>query len=408
MDFLLSTIKKDVARWRLDRMAILIWIGIPLMIGGLITTLISGGGAQPNGLLLLVDEDESFVSGLIAGAYSQGQLGELLTVEKVSLEDGSARIDDGDGSALLIIPEGFGGAFFDEEPVTLTLRTNPSQTILPGIIENVTDVLLDAGFYAQRLFGPEIQLIQQTADSTPSDAVVAGISVAINQKIEAVSDHLSPLAFDIEIAEPPAEEPGVPFALLFMPGIIVMAVMFAAQDLSGDYWTEREAGTLRRLVIVPGRLGAFLAGKALAAGMIFVVVGGLTLVIGFLYHGVPWSRLPVSLLWIALAGVGLFTWFSALQMFCGSKRAGNLITTMLVFPLLMAGGSFFPLQALPDWLAEFGRATPNGFVAARLGDQITGGSAMSIDANSWLIAVVMAVSGLSICAWRLRSGFARA
>jgi len=408
MGFLITSIRKDLVRWRRDRIAILIWIGIPLMIGALITTMISDGGASPTGVLLLVDEDESLVSGFFAGMYSQGELGELLTVEKVDAEEGLARIDAGDGSALLVIPEGFGEAFFDEEPVTLTLKTNPSQTILPGIIENVTDVLLDAGLYMQRLFAGEIALIREATETAPSDALVASISVAINQKVEVVADHLFPLAFDIEIVEPPAEEPGVSFALLFVPGIVLMAVMFVARDLSGDYWAERDRGTLRRLVTAPGRLTGFLAGKALAASLFVVLVGGITLVAGFLYHGVAWSRLPLSLLWIGVAGVGLFAWFGVLQMLTGNKRAGNLVTTMLVFPLLMAGGSFFPLQALPDWLAEAGRLTPNGFVAARLGDHIAGTGGPGIDPAGWLVVAAMAVSGLAFCSIRLRRGFAGA
>lgn len=401
--------KKDLARWRQDKMAILIWLGIPLMIGGLITSMMGGdGGPRPTGILFLVDEDESFISGVFSGAYSQGELGELISVEKVTAEGGTARINDGEGSGLLIIPKGFQAAFFDEEPITLVLHTNPSQTILPGIIEDVTEILLDAGFYAQQLFGEEIEQIQSATESDgPSDALVAAISIAIRQKIESAGEHLFPPAIDVEIVEPPAEEPGVPLALLFLPGIILMAVMFSAQGLSADYWVERRDGTLRRLVTAPGRLGSFLGGKALAAGVVIALIGGLTLVIGFIYHGIAWGKFPSSLLWIAVSGIGLFAWFGALQMLTTNRRAGNLITTMLVFPLLMAGGSFFPLAALPDWLAAIGRRTPNGFIADRLTDEITAASAWAIDLESWLGVIAIGLSGLLLCAWRLRSGFAR-
>ena len=44
-----------------------------------------------------------------------------------------------------------------QTPVTLTLRTNPSQTILPGIIQNVTEILLDAGFYALATLQPFVE-----------------------------------------------------------------------------------------------------------------------------------------------------------------------------------------------------------------------------------------------------------
>jgi len=406
MNFALTSFKKDLVRWRQDVMSTLIWISIPLMIGGLIT-LMMGSDVKPHGVLLMVDQDESFFSELVAGAYSAGELGELISVEKTTLKEGIERVNDGEASGLLVIPEGFGDAFLESEPVTLTLKTNPAQTILPGIITNVTEILLDAGFYAHQLFGDEIDAIQKLGDN-PADAVVAAMAVTIQNKVESVAPHLFPPILEIEIVEPPPTEPSPPLALLFLPGIILMAVMFSSNGVASDWWREREQGTLRRLVYAPGQLGAFIAGKALAAAVIIGLVGGLTLVIGFLYHGISWTKLPSSLLWISISGVALFSWFAALQMLFSNQKTASVISSMLLFPLLMAGGSFFPLAVLPGWIAAIGRASPNGFVAHRLTSEITAAGAWSIDLSDWLIVIAGAVIGLSICAWRLRSGFARA
>jgi ABC-type Na+ efflux pump permease subunit len=406
MDFALSSFFKDIARWRQDTMAILIWIAIPLMIGGLIMTLM-GSGAKPHGTLLLVDEDESFLSELIVGAYSSGELGELISIEKTVYADGLQRVNEGEASALLVIPDGFANALLKSEPATLTLRTNPSQVILPGIITDITEILLDAGFYVHQLFGEELESITSLEDD-PGDAFVAAMAVQIQNKIDAVAPKLFPPVIDIEIIEPPPEEPSPPLALLFMPGIILMAVMFSANDLAGDFWQERSQGTLRRLVFAHAQLGQFIAGKALASAAIIGLVGGITLVLGFLYHDLPWSKLPSSLAWIAVSGVALFAGFAALQMFFSNKKTANIVSSILVFPLLMAGGSFFPMAVMPGWMAALGRASPNGLVADRLTTEITGSGAWLIDINSWLTIIVAALLGLSICAWRLRAGFARA
>jgi len=406
MRFALSSFKKDIARLSRDKVSTLIWILIPLLVGGLVTTLM-GSDVKPHGVLLMVDQDESFLSELIAGAYTAGELGELISVEKTTLEEGSARINEGDVSGLLIIPAGFGTAFLDSTPVTLTLKTNPSQTILPGIITNVTEILLDAGFYAHQLFGEEIRLMKNLGDDPP-DALIAAIAVTMQNKIEAIAPQLDPLVIDLEIVEPPPKEPAPPLALLFLPGIIIMAVMFSANGIASDWWRERELGTLRRLIYAPGQLGSFIVGKALAATVIIGMVGGLTLVVGFLYHGIPWAKLPSSLIWISISGVALFAWFAALQMMFNNQKTANIVSSMLLFPLLMAGGSFFPLAVLPGWIAAIGRASPNGFIADKLTTEITAGSAWAIDLNSWLTIIVGAVLGLAVCAWRLRSGFARA
>ncbi len=387
-------------------MATLIWVAIPLMLGSLITILM-GSGVTPSGKLLLVDEDQTFFSELIVGAYSAGELGEFITVEKTTYEDGLARVNEGEASGLLVIPAGFAAAFIESEPVTLTLRTNPSQTILPGIIQNVTEILLDAGFYAQQLFSDEIETLTSLTDD-PTDAQVAAIAVAIQNKIETVAPRLFPPVIDVVIVEPPEESPGPPIALLYMPGVILMAVVFAANGLAADFWKERELGTLRRLVFAPALPAEFLVGKALAAAVIIAIVAGLTLFLGFLYHGIGWAHFPVSLLWLVVSGVALFAWFSALQMLFSNQKTAGVVSTLVVFPLLMAGGSFFPLAVMPSWIASIGRASPNGFMADRLATEITSIGVGAIDLQSWLIVLAGLVSGLLFCAWRLRSGFARA
>jgi len=332
----------------------------------------------------------------------------LIVVEQVSVEEGEARINDGDASGFLTIPVGFQDAFLNETPVTLTLKTNPAQTILPGIIEDVTEILLDLGFYAQRLLGNEIQQIQDAGLSNlPDDVIVAGISVNIQDKISKVAPQLSPPLLDVVIVEPPPAEPQPDVALLFLPGIILMAVLFASNSLAADYWAEREKGTLRRLVSAPGVLSGFVAGKAVAAFAVMGLISTITLVIGFAYHDVAWSKFVSSLLWVSFGGVGLFAWFAALQMMFPTSKAANLLTTILLFPLMMAGGSFFPLAALPDWIAGIGRLSPNGFIVDRLSGELSAASAWSIDVKSWLTLFAMTLSGLTISTWRLHSGFAR-
>lgn len=414
MQILLQSMRKDLSRWRRDSSALLTWILIPFVIGGLMTFVV-GDGAKPHGVLLLVDQDDSLLSGLVAGAYTQGELGELLTVEKVTLDAGTVKINAGDASGLLLIPEGFEDAFFDAVPLTLTLKTNPSQTILPGIIRDVTEILLDAGFYAQKLFGEEIRSIREASSTDgstdskgPSAKLVSAVAVAVRQKMVEIESYLDPLAIDLEVAEPIDVTPAAPMGLLFLPGIILMAVMFSANGLAADYWVEREQGTLRRMLCVPGQLGAFVAGKALAATAVIALIGGLTLLAGFLYHGIAVRNFLPALLWIAVSGVALFAWFSVLQMLGSTQRAANIITSLLLFPLLMAGGSFFPFAALPDWIAAIGRSTPNGFVVDRLTTEITSTAAWAIDAQSWLIVLLAGASGLAICGWRLKSGFAQA
>ena len=39
---------------------------------------------------------------------------------------------------------------------------------------------------------------------------------------------------------------------------------------------------------------------------------------------------------------------------------------LIMFPLAMMGGSFFPFEAMPAWMAAIGRRTPNGWAVEQL------------------------------------------
>ena len=130
MNFVIATFRKDITRWRQDRTSFLIWLAIPLMIGGLLTLLTSGSGdGGPSGTLLIDDQDDTLISSFVSAAFTQEQMGDLFIVQQVTAEEGAALMEAGDASGFLTIPEGFQDAFLNETPISLPLVTNPSQVI---------------------------------------------------------------------------------------------------------------------------------------------------------------------------------------------------------------------------------------------------------------------------------------
>jgi ABC-type multidrug transport system permease subunit len=63
-----------------------------------------------------------------------------------------------------------------------------------------------------------------------------------------------------------------------------------------------------------------------------------------------------------MTGPILFAVLSLIQVLAPSKKAGGVISTLVMFPLLMAGGSFFPTETMPKFIATIARYTPNGRV----------------------------------------------
>jgi hypothetical protein len=199
VSFVWRTACKDWARLRRDPLALVLWLGIPLVVGALMTLLAGGReGPKPQAHLLVADEDDTFLSGFLVGALSQERAGGFVRAEAVTAAAGRARMDDGDASALLVIPAGFSRAVLGTGTAELELVTNPSQRILPGIVEEMLSMLTDAVFYLQRLLGDDLR---RMADGPPpggaADEWVAGISVRIRHLVDGLEGTLFPPVIEV-------------------------------------------------------------------------------------------------------------------------------------------------------------------------------------------------------------------
>ena len=363
MRFIWSTALKDLQRRRRDPLSLVGWAGIPIVIVLLLHGVFGRGGSTPHGLLLVADEDGTFASALLLGAFNQGRLSEMFAVEKVTQEAGRARMQKGDASALLVIPKGFGRALLRNEPAQLKLLTNPSQRILPRIIEEALSIVLDAAFYLQAVAGEQLRAFSSGPPAgarTFPDLVIATFSVTVNRLVNRLQTYLNPPLIQLETTVI-AEGPTISFTEIFLPAMLFMGLLFVAQGLGGDIWKEHTQGALRRVATTPTRLEAFLAGKLLGAALLVAAVGLIGLLAGRYLAGIPKSNFLPALLWVTFAGTMLYLMMTFLQLLASNARTGNILTSFVLFPLAMLGGSFFPFEAMPEKLAAIGRFTPNGW-----------------------------------------------
>ncbi|MFQ5741143.1 MAG: ABC transporter permease [Acidobacteriota bacterium] len=407
MRFLWNSTLKDLRRRLRDPLALLVWLGVPVLITALIMTAFGGSsGPAPKASLLVADLDRSVLSQLLVGALGQTP---VIQTESVEEEPGRKRMDEGEASALLVIPEGFGAAVLAEEPTTLRLITNPAQRILPEIVEQTLSIVVDATFYLQRLLGREIQQFSggppKGAATFPDDTITS-FSLVINRLVKRMSRYVFPPVIEVQTQrEETQSASSANVGALFFPGILFMALLFTAQGLSTDVWDELTRGTLRRALTLPPGIHLFLAGKLLASSIVIAAICLVYLVTGiWLFDVDPWV-LPLGLVWSAFSGTLFLCVMTLLQLYASSQRTANILTTMIVFPLVMIGGSFFPLETMPVWLARIGRWTPNGWA----GEQLKAILANSTDVASLSIAFLglgaIAATAFWISAHRLKRGF---
>jgi ABC-2 type transport system permease protein len=394
--------RKDLRRWLRDRAALAAWVGVPVFMGLLLALVFGRGEARPQGLLLVADLDQTLISRFVAQAFAQGELGRMFTVQAVTLAEGERRIRRGDGSALLVIPAGFSQRFLRGERQALKLRTNPSQAILPEIARETTEILAEAGWYLQQALGEELRRVAD-ADAWPRDEAVARLAVRASRLAVEARALLEAPPVRIEQTQTQPERTGS-MTEAMAPGVVFMAVLFLAFGLSTDLWEEKSAGTLRRIVASPVRVGWFLASKTLAAMLLTGVVSSAGLALGQWLGGGAFRGVMVAALWAALCGGALFLLMALFQTACRTERQGRTLANVAALLLMMAGGAMFPFEMMPAWMARAGRMTPNGWALAE-SRSILAGNCDFIVLKS---AAILLFSGLLFAAVsaRLRKGFA--
>jgi len=289
-----------------------------------------------------------------------------------------------------VIPKGFGEAWLDRQEVALHLTVNPSQYISPRLIREMLESLLDLGDYLHKVFGEELKIISQSLDSDTLVGIsTLDFSTNIADKVSAVADLVFPPVVEVKDATPQPGGVSVDMAILMLPGILVMAAFFAANGQSSNFWTEKENGTLGRWVASPNAFFSFWVAQWFTAMFLTAIVATPIMLAGFFYFGINFEKFLPAMLWLAMAGPILFAVLSLIQVLAPSKKAGGVISTLVMFPLLMVGGSFFPTEAMPKFIVTISQYTPNGRVIEPLKAYLMGEyGVIGMFSNLWGIMLV--------------------
>jgi ABC-type multidrug transport system permease subunit len=406
-----ATAVKDLRERLRDPAALALWLGIPIVIGVLMSLGMGGSsGPKPKAPLYVVDHDDTFLSKGLGMAFERGPFADLFTVETPSEEDARAALADDRGSALIVIPEGFQEAVLRDQPTRLELVKNPAQRILPKIVEETLSLLPELVFHLHQIVGPELRArFESFEDHEPSDADIVAISLEVRHQIERVQKFLFPPVLELSTTRVESDDakPSFSFGSAFFPSLLFMSLIFLAHGFSEDLWKEKRQGALRRLVASPAGLGGFLFGKLLGVLAVTGPIAAAGLVVGWGAFDMPASRLPLAWVWLVATTALFWCLFALVQVTSSSERGANVVGNIVLFPLLMLGGTFFPFEVMPAWMAAVGRWTPNGWALTGFrawldGDAGLGAFALGLGG---LVLVIVAVFALD--AERLSRRFVR-
>ncbi len=357
---LLIMVRKDLLRRRRSPLAYLVALSFPLLFSLLLALAFGRGEATPRVHLLVENRDEGVLGQLLLNAFQSEQLSTYFEVEIVG-EEGRARMEAGDASALLVIPAEFSEHYLAGEQTALQLVRNPAQNILPYAAEEAGTVLTEMLSSASRVLREPLQEFSRLLDeeSQPTELQVVGLSASVYQAIRQAEGYLIPPVIKMEVTTgaPAAgtQQRSRGFASVFLwvlPGISVFA-LFQIGDLAmRDLIEEGTAGTLRRQLAGPVSTRTVVLAKAMYAG---VLTSGSLVILAVLGWSVSpeGASLPGFLVLSAALVVAVAGLASIVYGIAGSQNRGSTLGTLLYLGMAMIGGSFFQLESLPASLRRF-------------------------------------------------------
>jgi ABC-type multidrug transport system permease subunit len=81
---------------------------------------------------------------------------------------------------------------------------------------------------------------------------------------------------------------------------------------------------------------------------------------------IPMRAAALALAWSACCAAVLYCALLLAQLSLASERTATTVAGIFMVPLAMLGGSFFPMESMPESFARFARMTPNGWMLAQL------------------------------------------
>lgn len=207
---------------------------------------------------------------------------------------------------------------------------------------------------------------------------------------------------------------GVSYVDFLVPGFVVSGLLFTAGGSAVAVAEDAASGIYDRFRSLPISDTAVLVGRAIADAALFVLVGLVTLGVGFVVgFGIDASALDVLLavgllVVYALGFAGIFVWLGLVS---GGAQAAQGLSIMAV-PFSFVSSAFVPIDTMPGVLEAFAEWQPLTFMVnvwrgLLLGDAATASFEHSLDyyvlgSLAWAVGLALVIAPLALRAYRKR------
>jgi ABC-2 type transport system permease protein len=387
-----------------DRAALILMLVAPFILTvamGLVTGSLGSSSSGINQIsVIVVNLDQSTLGNALVEQLKSPQLSQLLAVEENSDPAAAhAMVNTNKTAAVVIIPVGFTASVIpqtgqaSEAAKQIEVYKNPSRSISAGVVQSIIEGFLNQVETGR--IGGQVAVEQLIANGLVSPQGAAQTGVQIGTRLASDLGNLQTLTINTSQAST-SEEPNL--LMYLAPGFALLFLMYTVSLGGKTLLTERQEGTLTRLMTTPIQPSQVLVGKM--TGTYMIGLAQMTILIGasFMLLGLSWGNPPALIILLITAVAAATGWgmlLAALSRNPGQVSSFGMAMTLL-FGLL--GGSFFG-GTLPGVVGYIGMLTPNYWGQKGFNTLANGGNLMDllpVYAALLVMAAILLVISVSI------------
>jgi ABC-2 type transport system permease protein len=340
-----------------DRAALFWTFFFPIMFVLLFGVLFSGSG-DSKVTVGFVDQDGTSASAQVRASFAG--VSTLLKLQDGSLDAQKKAMQDGDVSAVIVIPKGFETSTSQHKTVAIQLFTDPAQTQTQQVLQNVVSQVVNQD-NLRLSGGSEVITVDQATLSSTNISTVTYL----------------------------------------VPSILAMALMQLGVFAAVPLVQQREKGILKRIGATPLPRWKLVASNILLRLIVAAVDTVLILGVGIAVFNIQIVGNLALAAGFVFLGAGAFLAIGfMLASFLKTEEQATGVVQVVQMPLMFLSGIFFPFTFMPGFLQSVARLLPLTYLGDGLRQSMVNApqvAPLALDAAvlaGWLV-VCLAISARS-------------
>ena len=354
--------------------------------------------------VLIVNHDTGQFGELLVEVMASEELAELISPTVVTDETAArAGVDRDEVAAVVIIHAGLSQSIIPDQAEpdrgVVELYLNPTRPISGGVVQAIVSQFLQQINTGAAGGQVAVGQLMQNQLITPAEAQTLGPVIGEAAGRQSVEGQLISVSRQFQTENDTAN--GFDWMGYMAPSMAILFLMFTVVEGGRSILTERDNGTLPRMLTAPLSAAQVLGGKLLGTYLNGLAQVGILIGASVLIFNIRWESALGVVLTIVSVVAAATGWGACIAAFARSSGQANVVGTTLALVFAIGAGNFFARPNLPDWLQLVSFISPNAWGLEAFTSLTAGGGVSDLLpylAGMWIMAAIL--FGLATLAFR--------